>query len=70
MISIGNILLVIKYCSKINLVVCFIAFAYFLARNPKFDTFVATNMCAYLGTGSVDFLFLCAKIISLKSNNF
>ena len=65
MISIGNILLVNKYCSKINLIVCFYSFCVILGQKPDFDTFVAINMCAYLGTGSVDFSFLCAKIIPL-----
>ena len=42
-------------CDYFNLIVCFIGFAYFKAKNPEFDTVVAIYMCAILGNGSVDF---------------
>ena len=37
---------------------------------PEFDTFVAMCMCAFLGSGPVDFSFLCTKIIPLWCSNF
>ena len=65
MVPIGNILTVIlMQLDNLNCLFLHVL-RIFRPEIPKFDTFVAMCMCAFLGSGPVDFSFLCTKIILL-----